>query len=86
MIRVLRAVDNAYGLSYLRECPYDISGDVTCRDHFLVQRTRDKKKARLMCVFLHPTWVVFARPRKDKGAGKGGRAYLEFQAAMEVCR
>lgn len=82
---VLRSVDNAYGISHLRGCPHDISDrGVVCRDHFLVYSTRGKKKAHVMCVFLHPSWVVLARPRKERGVRKGGRVYLEFQEAMEV--
>lgn len=84
MIRVLRAVDNAYAIGHLRGCTHDLSGaHMICRDHFLVYTTRTKKKVYEMCVFLHRDRVVFSRPCKDKG--RSGKAYLEFREAIEVC-
>lgn len=82
---MLRAVDNEFGLGKLRDCPHRSlsDGDMICRDHFLVYTTRGKKrKVHSMCVFLHPTKVVFAKQRKEKG--RKGMPYLEFYEAMEV--
>lgn len=83
-MQLLRAVDNEFGLSKLRGCPHALSGDhMICRDHFLVYSTRGKKrKVYEMCVFLHKSKVVLARPRRDKT--KKGHTYLEFHEALEV--
>ena len=56
-----------------------------CRNQFSVYSTRSKKKKpQEMCVMLHPSMVVVAKKRKEKGRGKKKEHYLEFIEALDV--
>ena len=84
LMRVLRAVDNECGIQQLRGCPHPLlDSHMICRDNFLVYSTRGKKrKVYEMCVFLHASRVVLARPRKNKQ--RKGEMYLEYYDSIQV--
>ena len=78
----MQLVDNSIALSKLNACNISLDLDGVIRqDMFYVYTTQAKKHVHEMMVLLHQDYVVFARPKQDKGSET---VVYEFTNSMEV--